>query len=160
LRSAFRDRDPFIVRRKGSGALGLRIALAAYVVIVAVIAFFPTPVDRPIDHSLDQVLAWLGRHGAPFITYRVVEFSANVALFVPLGLLIAMILGRRRWWWAIVVCACASSLVELSQGVLLVHRLASVADIVSNSIGGAIGAVVGRGLIARPERTRGGAGPG
>ncbi|MEO7122564.1 MAG: VanZ family protein [Lacisediminihabitans sp.] len=108
---------------------------------VAIIGLYPTPVDRGIDGLLFRVLRALARHDLGFITYARVEFSANVLFFVPVGLLLALLFGA-RWWWAIILCVALSSMIELSQLLFLPHRYASFGDILANSLGGTIGAVL------------------
>ncbi|WP_434618270.1 VanZ family protein [Arthrobacter sp. A5] len=116
--------------------------LAVYLVLLALIAFWPTPVDRPVDGTLEAFLRYLNRHGVPaWVDYGFVEKSANVALFFPLGLLVALILPRRRWWLAILIGICASCCIELGQLLFLSARVASVTDILVNSLGAALGAV-------------------
>ena len=106
------------------------------------IALYPTPVDRGIDGLLFRVLRVLASHGLGFITYARVEFSANVVLFVPLGLLLALLFGARWWWCAILLCVALSSAIELSQLAFLPERLASLGDVIANSSGGVIGALL------------------
>jgi glycopeptide antibiotics resistance protein len=112
---------------------------------VAVIAFWPTPVDRPISGLLNRVLNRLHGLGAPsWFDYPFVEFSANVLLFVPIGFLVAALLGRRRAWLAVVSGGLASLAIELAQWALLPARYPSAADVLANTMGAAIGA----GLLA------------
>ncbi len=103
------------------------------------IVFWPTPVDRPAAGSLKSTLEWLHLHGLPkAIGYNQVEFSANVAMFVPMGIIAAayfkkMLLGT-------LTGALVSCLIELSQALFLPDRFASGLDIVANTLGAAIGA--------------------
>jgi glycopeptide antibiotics resistance protein len=84
----------------------------------------------------------LHRRGLPeFLNYNVIEFSANVAMFIPLGLLVALLFGPRWWWAALFVCAGLSVSIELYQYLLLPDRYATVRDVVANSTGGAVGTV-------------------
>nr|WP_276512222.1 VanZ family protein [Cryobacterium roopkundense] len=111
-------------------------------VTLALIAFWPTPVDRGGHDSLVSLLGWLQRHGAPgWLSYTFVEFSANVALFVPIGLLGVILLGARRWWLAILAGFLASFSIELGQLLFLPARFATVNDVIANSLGAGIGTV-------------------
>jgi glycopeptide antibiotics resistance protein len=124
----------------------------AYVAACLVIGFWPSPVDRPIDDSLGRVLAYLHSIGVPdVVDYRFVERTANVLLFVPLGALAAAQFSRRHWWMAVVACVALSGFIELGQALLLPGRYASWSDILTNSVGGAIG--VGVTMLLR-RRTR------
>ncbi len=132
--------------RRNGGYVNIRrkafCVLAVYLVFLALVAFWPTPVDRPVDGTLEAVLRYLNRHGAPaWLDYGFVEKAANVALFFPLGLLMALILPRPRWWLAVPIGITASCCIELGQLLFLSARVASVTDIVVNSLGAALGAV-------------------
>jgi VanZ family protein len=112
----------------------------AYGVICLLIGFWPTPVDRPIDGLLARVLGFLHAHGVPqFIGYSLVEFWANVALFVPVGAVLAALAPRRLWWAPLVLGVELSAVIELIQFDLLPARVASVGDVAANSLGTAIG---------------------
>jgi len=131
----------------------LAIALA-YVGVLALIAFWPTPVDRPMSSQLAAALAYLHRHGIPrWVDYNFVESAANVVLFVPFGLLAAALLPRRTWWYALLLGFAASCAIELGQLIFLSSRFASWADIGANTFGAALGVfftVVFRGRRSRP----------
>lgn len=115
-----------------------------YFVALAAMVFWPSPVDRPVDGALMQVIAWLHSHGLPqwFIGYRKVEFAANILLFVPFGFIIAVRLHRIYWWVAVAAAAVVSGLIELTQAMLLPERVPAWSDIVANTSGALIGAVL------------------
>ena len=130
----------------------LWIALAAYLVVLALIAYWPTPVDRGVDGQLFGVIHWLRARGITVITYDRVEFAANVALFVPFGLLLAGLFRRGRRWIAFLLCVAGSAAIEVGQAVFLPGRFASLADVAANSIGGGIGVLVIV-IVARATRS-------
>ena len=130
----------------------LRIILGAYVAVLAVVGFFPSPVDRPFDGPLLRIIQWCGQHGLGFITYASVEFGANIALFVPLGLLLALLFGPRRWWRAPVICFVATVVIEVGQGALLPQRVASIGDVIANTVGGCLGTLAAVAIIAALAR--------
>ncbi len=68
-----------------------------------------------------------------------VEFAANIILFVPLGFFITLLF--QRWWIGVLVSIVLSTSVELLQ-VFLPGRLATPRDVLSNTIGGVIGCVI------------------
>ena len=118
----------------------LALAGVAYVAGCLVIGFWPSRVDAPVDDSLGRVLAYLHSIGIPdVVDYRFIERGANVLLFVPLGALAAAQLSRRHWWIALVSCIALSGFIELGQALLLPGRYASWSDILTNSVGAAIG---------------------
>lgn len=127
----------------------LRITLSAYVAVVLCITQWPTPPDPNGQGWLKGALDWLHGIGLPTaVDLGVVEPLANVAMFVPLGLLLPTA-TRLRPWLAIGVGAAFSTLIECSQLVFLPDRVASVLDVVMNTLGAAIGAVVVLAVRAR-----------
>ncbi|MCW2738228.1 VanZ family protein [Nocardioides sp.] len=77
----------------------------------------------------------------------------NVLLFVPVGVLVALVTGR-AWWWVTVVAALGSGLVELVQGLWLA-RVSSLTDVLANTLGALVGAAAVS-LLARPGSRRAG----
>ena len=111
---------------------------AAYLVALAMVAFWPTPVDRPVSGSLGTAIGWLHEHGVPtFIGYNQVEFGANILLFLPFGYLAAV--WTKKWPQALVAGFAASCLIEFGQALLLPNRFSSLLDIVANTMGVALG---------------------
>jgi hypothetical protein len=68
------------------------------------------------------------------------EVLANIALFVPAGFLLAVVLGRPAM--AAVLCVLASACIELVQQRYFPSRVPTVADVLHNSLGGLIGAIL------------------
>lgn len=77
----------------------------------------------------------------PAITRPRVEFAANVALFVPFGVLLPLIL-RRSLELVLPIALVATVTIECGQALLLSHRVPSVLDIVANVTGASIGMLV------------------
>ena len=127
---------------------------------------WPSPVDTDSRGLLNRILRELHERGVPsFVDYSFVEFAANIAMFVPLGFLLAVVLGPRRWWLAFFITIALSASIELYQFVALPHRYATVRDVVANSGGGALGAllaalVISLARIRRPPRPPRFPGPG
>lgn len=121
----------------------LGVALAGYLAALIVILGWPTPVDASLDGTLFRVLGWLHGAGLPgWIGYNQVEFAANIALFVPVGLLVALELRSRPWWVAGLAGFGLSVLAELSQSLLRPDRFATVQDVVANTTGALLGAAI------------------
>jgi glycopeptide antibiotics resistance protein len=77
------------------------------------------------------------------------EFAANIAMFVPIGVLFAVIAGPRRWGWALVAAGAVSLAVELAQ-IPIADRISDPRDLLANTGGAAIGiAIVGAAWLAR-----------
>ena len=120
-----------------------RFALIAMLVPLVFIAFWPSPVDQPVQGQLAAVLNFLHRHGTPaWVNYRFVEASANVALFVPLGVVSSLAFPYWSWWRVGVLGLLISSCMELGQLLFLHNRFSSPLDLVTNSSGAVIGALL------------------
>lgn len=119
--------------------------LTACVVVILVITFWPTPVDRPFDAQLMRILGDLHHVGvATWVDYSFVESFSNAVMFTPLGALIALYVRRQRWWLAVALAFLLSVCIELGQGLFLPERTASVNDVVANTFG----ALIGGGTVA------------
>lgn len=114
-----------------------------YLAVVLFVVFWPVPVDRPVEGSLARVLAWLHGRGVPgWFDYGLVEWLANVAMFVPWGAFGAVVLAPRRWWLVALAALLASCTIETAQLVLLTARFASLADIAANTLGAILGVLL------------------
>ena len=85
------------------------------------------------------------------------ETLPNVALFVPLGVGIALVMGRSAWGW--VLGAAALSMVIESYQAVLTTRVCSPVDVMANSLGAVLGYVLGvlaLGMARRLHRDVGG----
>jgi glycopeptide antibiotics resistance protein len=126
-----------------------------YVVALALIAFWPVPVDRNFTGPLQHLINWMHLHGAPgWIRYNTIEFSANIVLFIPVGVFIVVLAGARRWWWAVLVGFAASCTIELGQLLFLSSRFATVNDVIANTSGALLGALLGLALLVLAEIAR------
>ena len=114
--------------------------LVAYAIAVLLVTLWPTPVDQGFEPTISRGLALLHRNGLPtWFGYNKLEFAANIVMFVPAGLLVAMLLRPRRWYLALLVVPMLSIGIELTQSVFLSSRFATVNDVIANSLGAAIG---------------------
>ncbi|WP_411700661.1 VanZ family protein [Conyzicola sp.] len=80
--------------------------------------------------------------GTEFLTFGRVEFAANVALFVPMGVFVLLLLGRRLWWVGVFAGLLASCWIELAQGVWLSDRVSDPRDLLSNGLGTVVGVLL------------------
>jgi acetyltransferase-like isoleucine patch superfamily enzyme len=134
-----------VPRRERTLSRVLRTLLGLYVAALACIGFWPTPVDRPLTGFIADVLAALREHSLTAgIGYGDLEGAANVILFVPLGLLCALLLPARRWLLAAVAGLLTSASIEAVQFLLLSERQASLRDVANNTLGALLGALAVR----------------
>lgn len=122
--------------------------LLLYGALVLTATMWPTPLDRGYESSIARFLGVLHRNGVPeWFGYRKFEFTANIAMFIPLGFLLVLVLRRQVMWVALLLVPLTSITIELLQGFLLAERFASPLDVLANTIGGLIG--VGAGALVR-----------
>lgn len=128
-----------------------RVWLVVYGVLLAAIAFWPVPVDSEAGPLLRAIT-----RAFPLLTYERIEFMANVAMFVPLGVLLTLIIRRRRWL-VLPIALLVTVTIESGQALLLAARTPSVWDVVANTAGACLGmlvAVVGERLARSPAAER------
>lgn len=112
-------------------------------VVVFTIGYWPVPVDRGVRSVLLSIFDRLAAAGAPtWVDYAHVEFGANIVMFVPLGVLIALLLPRWEWWLAPIIGLALSLAIEFGQALLLPERFASPLDVLANTAGATIGALI------------------
>jgi glycopeptide antibiotics resistance protein len=68
-------------------------------------------------------------------------YLLNVLLFVPFGALVVLIV-RWPWWAAALVATAASAAIEVVQYLPVLHRQATLADVICNGLGALLGAVL------------------
>lgn len=119
-----------------------QLILAGLAVPVALIAFWPTPVDQASSGQLASLLNFLYHHGIPrWFNYNFLEASANVSLFVPIGFVGALAFPNNRWWQIGAFGMLVSGSIELGQLLFLHNRFASPSDVMTNTSGAVIGAL-------------------
>ena len=74
----------------------------------------------------------------PWLTYGVIEFCANILLFVPFGVILALALPTRRRL-VLPIALAVTVVIELGQAVLLTQRTPSLRDVLANFLGAAVG---------------------
>ena len=79
--------------------------------------------------------------GLGWVDYDVAEFSANVLLFVPMGVLFTVLLGVWRWWLAVAFGVAATLIIEFVQ-LFLPERVSDPRDLLANTLGTLVGVVI------------------
>jgi hypothetical protein len=115
----------------------------------------PERVEKRMPAMLDLVLGFAHRTlGWGWLGFDQLEFSSNVLVFLPLGIL-AFIILRNRILAALLVGPLLSVIIEICQGLFLPDRVASAVDVATNSLGATIGVLlawsVSRLIVAAPK---------
>jgi glycopeptide antibiotics resistance protein len=130
----------------------LAVATVCYLALVGWLTLGPQPLDANGRGLLHRVIRFIsGDNTLDWITFALVEFLANIVLFIPVGVLFVLLLGWRRWWAALLLGVGLTASIEFAQ-LFLQDRVADPRDLVSNSIGAFIGVVVV--LLVTAWRTR------
>jgi glycopeptide antibiotics resistance protein len=132
----------------------LSAATFGYLAVVAWLTLSPQVPDQR-DGPLWQLALFLDRFSATqWLTFNDLEFVANIALFVPLGLFFVLLVGKRQWWLALGLAVVLTAGIEWVQQ-FIPSRVSDVRDILSNSLGAAIGVVITLSVAAARQRARG-----
>lgn len=124
-------------------------------VFLAFVGFWPSPVDKPAQDLIARGLRKLHAHGVPeWFDYSFIERTANVALFVPFGIAAALALPEKKWWHIAVLGILVSGCMELGQWFFLPQRYPSMIDLVTNTSGAVIGALIVAFLARKSGATR------
>jgi glycopeptide antibiotics resistance protein len=120
----------------------LAIVTAVYLLAVAAITLDPLPPDPHRNGLLEALLLVFARTPLlAWVTYDVVEFTANILLFVPMGLLLTLLFGRERWWLALALGVAATFTIEFVQ-LFLPARVSDTRDLLANTLGTIVGIAV------------------
>lgn len=135
-----------VTRRPSPSRLRVWMAillLIFYGGVVLAVTMSPTPLDRGFSQAIAKVLDVLHRNGVPeWFAYSQLEFAANIAMFIPLGFLVGLVLPRRVQWLGIILIPAFSGLIEFTQSAFLDQRFATVSDVIANSAGGWFGLLI------------------
>jgi glycopeptide antibiotics resistance protein len=98
------------------------------------------------------IYPWRARD--PFVLVSVPDFIGNILLFVPFGVLGAVTLRpRSRGWFVwVVLLGCALSTIDEALQLLTDDRIAALSDILANTAGAAVGAIVCERVAATARR--------
>ncbi|MCD9154530.1 VanZ family protein [Aeromicrobium duanguangcaii] len=128
----------------------------AYAVLLALIGWWPRHVDsglglvdQPVVHSLADALSVPPGH-----VVAAGEVMANVVLFVPIGLFLALGWRRASIGVAAAVALAVSVGIEVVQWLAPIDRTASAVDVVVNVAGGCLGFAAVRAVRGRPRAQR------
>lgn len=119
--------------------------LLIYVVALAWVTLRPRPssFQPPAEWiPLNNIIGVL-REGRSVSYEDAGQLLGNIALFVPFGWLVPMLWQGLRSFWTIVILAAATSLaIEVSQWLFIFGRQSSIDDVILNTVGAFVGAVM------------------
>ncbi len=120
----------------------LAFLAAAYAAVVLWVTIGPAP-WRTSGHQLNGGIlnpeSWTTT--ATWTTGYLSEMALNVAMFVPVGLLAALLIPRRRWPLALLAGVAFTTVIELVQAAEL-DRISDPRDLVMNTSGAIFGVLL------------------
>ena len=120
----------------------LRFVAAAYAVVVLWVTVGPVPwrtSGNQVDGGILNPDAWTAP--VTWTTGYLSEMAFNVAIFIPVGLLAALLIPRRRWLLALLAGFAFTTVIELVQ-VPEPDRISDPRDLVMNTAGAVLGVVL------------------
>lgn len=75
-----------------------------------------------------------------------------MVFFVPLGLLVVSFAGARWWWAGALAGLVLSAAIETGQALFLPARYATLDDVLANTIGAIVGALLGVAVLSLAAR--------
>lgn len=117
----------------------LSLTTLAYLVFVAWLTLTPSDVAPTSSDLIARVLNRLQRYDdLAWLTYDRAEFLANIALFVPIGVFLLLLVGTRFWWVAAGLAFVMTSAIETAQR-SIPGRVPDERDLFANTVGALIG---------------------
>jgi glycopeptide antibiotics resistance protein len=126
----------------------LSLLTGGYLAFVAWVTLTPQSVAVQHIAIIYRVLGVFHRHGYLLsIDDSRLEFLANIALFVPVGMFLLLLFGTRLWWLALVASLALTSAIEIAQR-SIPGRVSDERDLMANGLGAVVGILVALVLTA------------
>jgi glycopeptide antibiotics resistance protein len=120
----------------------LSLLTGGYLAFVAWVTLTPQAYASERIAIIYRVLAALHRRGYLLAIDDVrLEFLANIALFVPVGVFLLLLFGARLWWVALMASLAMTAFIEVAQR-SIPGRVPDEQDVLANGLGAVIGAFV------------------
>lgn len=129
-----------IARRRRATTIVSAVLAAALIGALAVLLLSPARLEQRLPEVVEAGRTMLGALLGPWAaTLGGADLVANVVVFVPVGVLAALLLPPRAWPAALLVTPVLSGAVEAVQALALPGRVGSLTDIAAATAGGALG---------------------
>lgn len=126
----------------------LSVLTGGYLAFVAWLTLTPQAYAAEHISIIYRVLDVLHRHGYLLtIDDSRLEFLANIALFVPVGMFLLLLFGTRLWWVAIAASFGITAAIETAQR-SIPGRVPDERDLLANGLGAVIGILIALVLTA------------
>lgn len=113
-----------------------------YLAVVGWITLGPQPINTGNGYWLWRVLRFFSSHeSTQWLTYDRVEFLANLAMFIPIGVFFVLLFGRRLWFLSVLSGVLLTLAIEFAQR-FIPGRVSDVRDLVANSLGTVVGVLL------------------
>lgn len=125
-----------------------RVLLVPYAIAVALIVWLPDDQAGKVTGVVGQLARSLAYRLDVSLTlmYNVLEFVANIALFVPFGILLALAWPRLKVWHMAALGLLTSGMIEFVQ-IFLPTRFSTISDLIANTAGALLGCLIVRVLV-------------
>lgn len=117
----------------------LSLVTFVYMGFVGMVTLTPeTRAPIPIGLVVRVLDAFHRRGYLETLTVYRVEFLANIAMFVPIGVFLLLLVGAERWWIALLLPFFLTAFIETAQRGIP-GRVSDPRDILANTLGGIAG---------------------
>src|SRR4051812_27028032 len=135
------------VPRRPLRAIALAL-LALYAAGLAAVSLWPSSTQEPAAAPIFRATKRNGGTAADALhVLNLLDLFGNVALYLPLGMLLVLALRGRRLLLTCLVPVAVSAALEATQYRWLPARDGSLRDVVTNSCGGLLGVALGHALL-------------
>ncbi|WP_235201539.1 VanZ family protein [Microbacterium sp. CH12i] len=126
--------------RTSALAIIARVLLVPYTLALALIVWLPDAQAGRVTGIVGRIARSLAyRLDLSFSsTYTVMEFLANIVLFIPFGILLAVGWKRLKTWHLAALGLATSGVIEFVQ-LFLPTRFSTISDLIANTAGALVG---------------------
>lgn len=120
----------------------LSLLTGTYLAFVAWLTLTPQAYASAHISIIFRVLDALHRHGYLLsVDDNRLEFLANIALFLPVGMFLLLLFGTRLWWLALTAAFALTAFIETAQR-SIPGRVSDEHDLLANGLGAVIGVLI------------------